>query len=300
MELGLAGSRRHRRRRQPRDRPRRSWQAFLGEGARVVAVGPRRADALARVAAETGCDVVAADVSTLDGVRGRGGRRAASGRRHRRLVLCQTAAAEGGSEEEYAASFATDLMAARAAARGHARGTARTAARGLHHRLGARHDRRDAAPRVLDDEGRAARVDEERGRGAAGQGTRVNAVAPGAIDLPGGCWDRVRGDEPGRTTRGRSPAARRAAWAGPRRSRARGRLPVLAGGLVGQRGDGDSSTAASTRRSEGGAGAGRRHRAHLGLHGGAVPAAVEGHRRVRARALAGHDGHRAGAAAAAR
>jgi 3-oxoacyl-[acyl-carrier protein] reductase len=170
-------------------------QAFVGEGARVVTVA-RDERALAAVAAETGCDVVAADVSTLAGAQA-----AVAGARELAgtidcLVPCQTAAAEGGSEEEYAASFATDLMPAvrllgalRAAQPGRPLAVCTIAS--VDGMTG-------ASPHHAYSTMKAALVAWTKNAAVAcgGEGTRVNAVAPGAIDFPGGWWERVRAEDP--------------------------------------------------------------------------------------------------------
>jgi len=170
-------------------------ETFVGEGAHVVAVA-RDERALATVAADTGCDVVAADVSTLDGVEAAiRGARALAGDVDC-LVPCQTAAAEGGSEEEYAASFATDLMPAvrllaslRTAQPG--RPLAVCAIASVDGLTG-------ATPHHAYSAMKAALVAWTKNAAVAcgADGTRVNVVAPGAIDFPGGWWDRVRTEDP--------------------------------------------------------------------------------------------------------
>ena len=52
----------------------------------------------------------------------------------------------------------------------------------------------------------------------AKDGIRVNGVAPGSIEFPGGVWDRRKTDNPTSTTRSCVPS-RSAGWAIPRRWR---------------------------------------------------------------------------------
>jgi 3-oxoacyl-[acyl-carrier protein] reductase len=171
-------------------------EAFAAEGAEVVAVA-RGAEALAEVAAATGCATVAADVSTPDGVAA-----AVEGalRAHGAvdcLVPCQTAAAEGATEEEYAASFATDLLPAvrllaglRAAQPGRPLAVCTVAS--VHGMTG-------ETPHHAYSTMKAALLAWTKNAAVAhgGEGTRVNAVAPGAIEFPGGWWDEVRRSDPG-------------------------------------------------------------------------------------------------------
>lgn len=169
--------------------------AFAAEGAHAVAVG-RGADALAQVAADTGCATVAADVATLDGVQAAVDGALAVAGRIDALVLCQTANAEGGSEEEYAASFATDLMAAprllaaiRAAQPG--RPLAVCTISSVHGMTG-------ETPHHAYSTMKAALLAWTKNAAVAhaGEGVRVNAVAPGAIEMPGGYWEETRAANP--------------------------------------------------------------------------------------------------------
>jgi NAD(P)-dependent dehydrogenase (short-subunit alcohol dehydrogenase family) len=170
-------------------------QAFVDEGAEVVAVA-RNAEALAAVARETGCGTVAADVSTPGGVRAAaGGARELAGGVDC-LVLCQTAAAEGATEEEYAASFATDLMPAVRLL-----GALREAQPGRPLAvctIGSVDGMTGATPHHAYSTMKAALVAWTKNAAVAhgSEGTRVNADAPGAIEFAGGWWDVVRRDDP--------------------------------------------------------------------------------------------------------
>ncbi len=171
-------------------------EAFAAEGADVVAVA-RGAGALAEVAAATGCATVVADVSTPAGVAA-----AVEGAVRARgavdcLVPCQTAAAEGATEEEYAASFATDLLPAvrllaalRAAQPGRPLAVCTVAS--VHGMTG-------ETPHHAYSTMKAALLAWTKNAAVAygAEGTRVNAVAPGAIEFPGGWWDEVRRSDPG-------------------------------------------------------------------------------------------------------
>ena len=141
--------------------------AFLREGSSVTICG-RDERNLARARAELGTgrvrDVVA-DISVLHGVQ-----QLVAGLVERDggvdvVVANATAAAAGGSEPEYADSFAVDLMQSvrlaeelRAAQPELPFAMVCLGSRG-------RFDRRHPAPRVLGDEGRPAGLDEERGGG---------------------------------------------------------------------------------------------------------------------------------------
>jgi 3-oxoacyl-[acyl-carrier protein] reductase len=183
--------------------------AFGAEGAQVVAVA-RGTEALAAVASETGCATVAADVSTPAGVAAAvQGALAAFGQVDC-LVPCQTAAAEGATEEEYEASFATDLMAGvrllaalREAQPG--RPLAVCTVSSVHGMSG-------ATPHHAYSTMKAALLAWTKNAAVAhgAETTRVNAVAPGAIEFEGGWWDLVRRTDPAlyRRTLDELPAGR--------------------------------------------------------------------------------------------
>jgi len=157
--------------------------AFVAEGARVVAVA-RDPVALAAVAGASGCDVVPADVSTVEGVETAVAGALALAGAVDCLVPCQTAAAAGASEAEYAASFATDLMpAVRLLAAVRAAQPARPLAVCT---IASVDGLTGATPHHAYSTMKAALVAWTKNAAVAcgGEGTRVNAVSPGVIATP--------------------------------------------------------------------------------------------------------------------
>ena len=296
MELGLEGRVVHRRRRRRRDRPvdrggvrRRGRARGRGRSRRATPWPGSQPTRAARRSPPTSPRSTACRRRCT----ARGRPRAPS----TRSCLCQTANAEGGTRGGVRRVVRHRPDGGAPAARGHPRGAARPTARGLRHLVGARHDRRDAAPRVLDDEGRAARVDEERRRRPRRRGQCASTRWRPARSRCRAATGRRRGRRDPRLLRAHArrhpvgphgpPGGGRARWSS---SCARDAASWVNGATVTRR----------RRRAQGaltgGAGARRGHRPHLGHDGGHLPEGGEGHRRLLPRALAGHHGDRRGAA----
>jgi 3-oxoacyl-[acyl-carrier protein] reductase len=174
-------------------------RAFLDEGAAVVAAarGAEALDDLVREAAAGDRLVsVVADAGTEEGCRRMVEEAAARFGRLDALVGCATANALGRTEREYADSLAVDLMQSVRlldAARAHFPGAplamvAISSVDGM--RGDSPHDAYSVAKAALIAWVRNAAI------AFGGEGVRVNAVAPGAIDTPGGYWEGVRRDDP--------------------------------------------------------------------------------------------------------
>ncbi len=160
-------------------------RAFRAEGARVTACA-RHPNAIAPLAG---------DVSTLEGVR------AIVAAAHDVapvdvVVPVATANGETGTEDEYAAAFAVDLMAAVRLVDELKRTQpgipfAACAFASVHGMTG---ETRHHAYSVM----KAALLAWVKNAAVANAplGIRVNAVAPGAIDTPGGYWETARTEDP--------------------------------------------------------------------------------------------------------
>jgi 3-oxoacyl-[acyl-carrier protein] reductase len=161
--------------------------AFQAEGARVTACARHPND----VAPLTG------DVSTLEGVRTIVAAAQAAGGPVDVVVPVATANGETGTEREFADAFAVDLMAAVRFVDELKRAQpgipfAACAFSSVHGMTG---ETRHHAYSVM----KAALLAWVKNAAVANApfGIRVNAVAPGAIDTPGGYWETTRVEDPG-------------------------------------------------------------------------------------------------------
>jgi 3-oxoacyl-[acyl-carrier protein] reductase len=161
-------------------------EAFAAQGARVTAC--------ARTPTATA--PLQGDVATLDGVRAIVAAAQAAAGPVDVVVPVATANGEGGSEAEYADAFAVDLMAAvrlldELKRTQPDRPFCLCAFSSVHGMIG-------ATPHHAYSVMKAALLAWVKNAAIANapHGIRVNAVAPGAIDTPGGYWEQTRTENP--------------------------------------------------------------------------------------------------------